>query len=1596
MANRGLKDYTGMLKTELASGAGFINVNKNDANLLFLLPLFNIRHPKILNLSLVYNYQQRNETSLFGKGFKLNLYTEINMVGNHYEVKNSDGSIDSYYYDSGTTYKNEETKNTFSVLSEGGYTIYKITDKEGYFCKYNLLLSPNYPVCMGKDNEIIDVKLHENNKKILLNVNNYIIEFTIDSSFSTYNRVNKITYSSYGLNEEYDITYSSEYISEVVYKVSGNETIKTELEFYSGSIYFKDVTNKEAFQYIISYDKVSKIIHTDYPTTFPKVTETNITYYSNKTLVKDYLNNELFYFFDNYGKILYNLKRIYNDGGQTISYALNNIYYDDNKRLIHESSSIRYYPELGNLLSSKRINDFNNNSLTITGYNVYQNDYFYKYILTDTADLVSGSGYLYKMVNINGLADDNYVISVLVKLHNYNPNYNPLNLKIIYGNSERNTYLRKKVINTEYELLTIGFHLYESVTNISIYLYINDATMVIGGIQLLKKSFGINYNYDINNNVNYIETKDGKTNYQYNANNLVSKVIYPDNTFQEIEYTQIKGVYKISKTTNEYGLIEETEYDTSNGKEIIKRLKNNNYSQKILSSKVYSNSGQLIEEHDEDDNYTYYQYNSGLIDEIYYPQPKDNVSRTVDLKFRDNNNLVNKIKRQQESLLYNFNVFYSYDSSKNLHTITTGNSSVVTINYNNKNDFESLLIDNMLISKISYDEDLYFPVEIGYTNNNYQKNHLFIYDELNNYRLKNIKLKKITGDTETILNRYDFTYNTYNQLKQVYFYPNNNTVSTLLKEYYYDNNERINRITSPYLNYTYEYIYNGGDELKITKYNINSNNKYISYDVDSRLMVTSLYTINQSILNMFDIIPLNGDVTSIKGVKPVIFNYSNKPFKLNDDLQRREYYPTNGDLAYDLSFNDAGTLCANVAFSSVYSKQYIFSLKDGNNHIDVYVYNTKLHVDLLGYDINTQITAYTSHTKLAFSFTKRIVGSSSFTTYIDIRLKYGNSLYETSREIGSSFSSPIVYIGSSGIDNNYKMSGYISNIAFRPAYNELSTINTVLENLDDVVLTYRLDLFGRLSYKKITKNSNVKVSNTYSYLDRHTDNNNDNYTTHKIGTETIKYGNNQVNRVYTYDGLNRIISITDQVFGSHTYNYDYRGFLTYEKYGNNIIREYTYDNNGNILSVTNSMYPNYPETFEYDTNIKDRIKKKNNFNISYSNVTPGNIYGFQNYEYTYEGKRMVEAYYANSGEYKKVSYTYDEEGLIIKRNMYNWYDDDEDGEVEDTFYYYENGNLVCEIKDDIRNDYLYDENGNLYGFIKNNTNIYYYIRDILGTILGIVDESGNLVVKYDYDAYGNIINQIGNIYNPFRYKGYYYDDEIFMYYLKSRFYNPELRRFMTPDSYKYLEPTNVGCINLYAYCNNNPIMNYDPDGKFIVDIIGALLGKAIFKASIGISLQVLASTTVYSLIMTFPSLLAGAFNDMSSIGFNPFNTNKDAVYNSKFVSFYKGVPVFRANTERSGTFLAIFLQDNIKKDYYILEHEYGHIVQQTLLGPRNYLLGIGIPSINSEGDGIPYYNNPWEASADYFGGVSESEKHSMNPDKFRVGMMYLFFLMFFT
>ena len=146
-----------------------------------------------------------------------------------------------------------------------------------------------------------------------------------------------------------------------------------------------------------------------------------------------------------------------------------------------------------------------------------------------------------------------------------------------------------------------------------------------------------------------------------------------------------------------------------------------------------------------------------------------------------------------------------------------------------------------------------------------------------------------------------------------------------------------------------------------------------------------------------------------------------------------------------------------------------------------------------------------------------------------------------------------------------------------------------------------------------------------------------------------------------------------------------------------------------------------------------------------------------------------------------------------------------------------------------------------------------------------------------------------------------------------------------------------------------------------------------FNGNLGIPAQLGITSLSYLGIALSSVFDENIKNDMNMINWNIYNTNEDCVVNAKKVSFYKGVPVFKFNHNRAGSFLAIFMTKG-KETITTLRHEYGHNIQQLLLGPVKYFLCIMMPSWQ-EWSNRYYYDRPWEITADIFGGVT-IRKHS--------------------
>ena len=573
---------------------------------------------------------------------------------------------------------------------------------------------------------------------------------------------------------------------------------------------------------------------------------------------------------------------------------------------------------------------------------------------------------------------------------------------------------------------------------------------------------------------------------------------------------------------------------------------------------------------------------------------------------------------------------------------------------------------------------------------------------------------------------------------------------------------------------------------------INNKVDYNSIDYSN-----SIYYLENTNYNIYDKIPLRGFFESFNKKKPKYYDsvkrdnaYIETSFTF-DKIKGTYAYSPNSYLAYDCDLGNTGSVILNFKTYDSYTVEQIVELRNQNTSIGLYINGDDLYVCLLGYVYSTNITVSRNlwH-KVGLSYLYN-------GTTVYLKVFYDNLEYTYSRNTNSFNPSFDLIIGSSYEYNIWGrvFFGQIMDVILTKTYISQSDFYNITNTNFGVSKSEYYDSLGRITKEVINYDGFEALVNTYTYDKT------------RIMSENLS----GISRSYMYEEeRNYIKSITDSTFGNHTYSYDSRGYLLAD---NNAT--YTYDGNGNIMSA-NNVYGGYIY-YNYSSTYKDRLDSVSGTTVYYDSNNPYYPTSFGNMSFTYEGRRLKTI--TISG--KVITNYYDDEGIRYKKEVL------ENSVTKTTLYYYDNHKLITEIEDGVKKDYIYDSLGNIYGYVLAGVS-YYYIKDTLGIIHGIKNASGNIIASYTYDAYGNIISQNDTTTNHIKYKGYYYDEEIGMYYLLSRFYYPYWRRFLTPDNYTYLDFENINELNLFAYCANNPIMYSDPEGKFVLSsfLIAVGIGAA--------------------------------------------------------------------------------------------------------------------------------------------------------------------------
>lgn len=323
---------------------------------------------------------------------------------------------------------------------------------------------------------------------------------------------------------------------------------------------------------------------------------------------------------------------------------------------------------------------------------------------------------------------------------------------------------------------------------------------------------------------------------------------------------------------------------------------------------------------------------------------------------------------------------------------------------------------------------------------------------------------------------------------------------------------------------------------------------------------------------------------------------------------------------------------------------------------------------------------------------------------------------------------------------------------------------------------------------------------------------------------------------YSYDDHGFITQVLSEI-GTNVLQYRYDAFgqlirENYNWYGVSGTTIYTYDVGGNITSKAKYNFvdgdgsvgtPIEVISYEYgDSNWRDKLTSYNGNAITYDAI--GNPLSDGRWTYTWTQGRMLQQISDSS---TTAVYKYNDTGLRTEKTVNGV-----------TTVYNISGDLITWEKTGSNAPiyYLYDNNGILWG-LNYNGSVYFYVQNQQNDVVGLVDSAGALVVEYAYDAWGNILYTTGTLAstlgkdNPFRYRGYYFDHETGLFSVGSRYYNPGIGRWLSPEPNVYEGEFDEGAgmlsYNVYAYCANNPVIYYDPTGE---SLTLALAGAGSFAA----------------------------------------------------------------------------------------------------------------------------------------------------------------------
>ena len=1400
----GLEDYWSYTTQDMGGyGTGYIN-NYN-GNLTYVHN--DISFNSLINgftLSHVYNGANSNSsTGRFGKGWGINLVQTFQPV----TIENNDAVKYAYIDGDGTKHYFVEIDDnkivdedglgyTFSSIDEGEL-IYKLTDKDKNILKFDQ---------WGALRRIID----SNGNTINLNYSpvtnrfNYLSTITTSSGGAIYLHYDSEYKLSYIVDNSGRTTYFS-YTNGNLTKITYPDGTDLDFTYYSGdngvsgsSSWLHGVTLPNGYQYKYgNYDNGKVYMSTEQAASGTQINKYYYTYSNNKTNVRDLQDRYINYLFDSFGRVTC----AYDSEGNSYSesYTTNSTQERifENNKLSLASNNIR---NINNLITNPSFTD------GLSPWTQYEeapgqteisvvSDQ--PYVSSKSAKISSTASSIQALLQIpNTTAGKTYTLSANIKTENVISETHGATVEIVKSTPNGNSsYFYDFVTGTTDPEINNGFVTVSVTVSLE-----SDENIARIGVGL--------YNASGTVWINSVQLEEGDT---ANKINLLSNSSFEKNTGS----SALPTGYTANFTAGTAG--GSTSADKHSGSYSLKiagsaTVKRYAYQTLNLSGNagdVYSMGGwakaNAVANHSSN-GVTDFKLTAGVYytDGTYVEYPFDLNEHTTEWQYVFGNFIM---KKNYNKILvycsYNFNAntayfddMFLYRDTAQSYTYDENGNVISTADYaKQQSSFE--YSDNNLTKVIN-------PNGTEYT---------YEYDDN----------KNLTKASSNIGVSYNYSYDSHGNSTGATVTADG-TDETITSSATYQNNGNFPSTVTDSRGNTTTYTYDTARGLQTGITDALGNSTTYSYNsLNDRLnsVTNGNSTVSYSYKN-------DGSLNNITSPSGTVYNFAYDEFGNTTQVSVGENILTKN------TYNSQGLLISSL-YGSGESSNYMA-------RTGVYQYET---IDY-EYDILDRVTEklYNDIPRITYRYDKfgNLYEKQDLFTYITYRYSY--DLIGRTTGINGSDGTSINYV----YDEYNRTQKYIAKFADKSNATEYIYGDSDVSGQKDGLIygvkqngtkriTYNYDSLARLNTR--TLNTTIPFVTQYTYYDgaesgatttlvKTIQNGNDvyEYAYDAVGNITCIKLNGAVYESYTYDNLNQLKTVTR---GSDTYSY-------------------TYDSGGNILSVT--LNGNEIKSYGYtDSDWKDKLMSFNGETITYDEI--GNPLTYRNgfvFDWA-NGRRLTNV----TKDDTNISYIYNADGLRASKTVND----------NTTVYYWLDGMLLGEKTGNNTITYLYDENGTIYGFVFNNS-YYYYSFNAQGDVVAIMDKSGKIVARYSYDAWGNIlsitdgsgnsvINNVGHIANrnPIRYRGYYHDNETGFYLTGTRYYDPEIGRFINADSVISGTGESVQGYNLFAYCFNNPVNMSDPSGnwpKWATKLVAAVAVVAVVAAVAAVTVATAGAGTAIAAV----------------------------------------------------------------------------------------------------------------------------------------------------